>query len=307
LDEHVFQFVLALIVLTAASAAWIISRRSHVKSADFKRGVEALRLEFRRSIDEARTATTRRTTANRENLLSVIKPVDLAVTDLNLRLARLEEHADAVAIFMAGPQKQALEEKQQADARLRKLEQSLKALTDQLSLIEQTIDEATVRERESNNSIETINSHLMNTQRRVDELFPRLELGEKARADLGTLISLFVKQLKRVDINSAETVLRVADLDSLRSKVTGLEERLSSILDRENYRSTGNSTRNINDIISDATPKVGDEVGSIETNNGSENASILERPPTSTEDAPREPSIQGRSRSDNSSADHHPT
>jgi chromosome segregation ATPase len=307
LDEHVFQFVLALIVLTAASAAWIISRRSHVKSADFKRGVEALRLEFRRSIDEARTATTRRTTANRENLLSVIKPVDLAVTDLNLRLARLEEHADAVAIFMAGPQKQALEEKQQADARLRKLEQSLKALTDQLSLIEQTIDETTVRERESNNSIETINSHLMNTQRRVDELFPRLELGEKARADLGTLISLFVKQLKRVDINSAETVLRVADLDSLRSKVTGLEERLSSILDRENYRSTGNSTRNINDIISDATPKVGDEVGSIETNNGSENASILERPPTSTEDAPREPSIQGRSRSDNSSADHHPT
>ena len=307
MDEHVFQFVLALIVLTAASAAWIISRRSHVKSADFKRGVEALRLEFRRSIDEARTATTRRTTANRENLLSVIKPIDLAVTDLNLRLARLEEHADAVAIFMAGPQKQALEEKQQADARLRKLEQSLKALTDQLSLIEQTIDEATVRERESNNSIETINSHLMNTQRRVDELFPRLELGEKARADLGTLISLFVKQLKRVDINSAETVLRVADLDSLRSKVTGLEERLSSILDRENYRSTGNSTRNINDIISDATAKVGDEVGSIETNNGSENACIPERPPTSTEDAPHEPSIQGRSRSDNSSADHHPT
>jgi chromosome segregation ATPase len=307
LDEHVFQFVLAFIVLTAASAAWIISRRSHVKSADFKRGIEALRLEFRRSIDEARTATTRRTTANRENLLSVIRPIDLAVTDLNLRLARLEEDADAVAIFMAGPQKQALEEKQQADARLRKLEQSLKALTDQLSLIEQTIDDVTVREQESNNSIETINSHLMNTQRRVDELFPRLELGEKARADLGTLISLFVKQLKRVDINSAETVLRVADLDSLRSKVTGLEERLSSILDRENYRSTGNSTRNINDIISDATPKVGDEVGSIETNNGSENASILERPPTSTEDAPHEPSIQGRSRSDNSSADHHPT
>ena len=307
MDEHVFQFVLAFIVLTAASAAWIISRRSHVKSADFKRGIEALRLEFRRSIDEARTATTRRTTANRENLLSVIRPIDLAVTDLNLRLARLEEDADAVAIFMAGPQKQALEEKQQADARLRKLEQSLKALTDQLSLIEQTIDDVTVREQESNNSIETINSHLMNTQRRVDELFPRLELGEKARADLGTLISLFVKQLKRVDINSAETVLRVADLDSLRSKVTGLEERLSSILDRENYRSTGNSTRNINDIISDATPKVGDEVGSIETNNGSENASILERPPTSTEDAPHEPSIQGRSRSDNSSADHHPT
>jgi hypothetical protein len=147
----------------------------------------------------------------------------------------------------------------------------------------------------------------MNTQRRVDELFPRLELGEKARADLGTLISLFIKQLKRVDINSAETVLRVADLESLRSKVTGLEERLSSILDSENYRSTGNSTRDINDVIGDATPKAADGVDSIEANNGSENASIFEGPPTSTEEAPNEPSVQGGSRSDNGSANQHPT
>jgi len=304
LDEHVFQFVLALVVLTAASAAWIISRRRYVKSADFKRGIEALRLEFRRSVDEARTATVRRATTIVGNLHSVIKPIDSTVTDLAIRLARLEEHADAVAAYMAGPQKQALEENERSDARLTKLEQGLKALTDQLSLIRQTIDGATVRDQERNSSID---SRLTNTQRQVDELFPRLELGEKARTDLGTLISLFIKQLKRVNVNSTETALRVADLESLRSKVTGLEERLSSILDRGKCRLTEDSTRNFNDIITDPTPKAGGEVGLIETNNGSENASILERPPTSTEDAPREPSIQGRSCSDNSSADHHPT
>ena len=85
-------------------------------------------------------------------------------------------------------------------------------------MIEQTIDAATVRDQERNNSIEVINSRLMNTQKQVDELFPRLELGEKARADLGTLISLFVKQLKGVNINSAETAVRVAELESLDQK-----------------------------------------------------------------------------------------
>jgi hypothetical protein len=119
IGDYVFQVGVALVVLTAATAAWIISRRPrYVKSADYKRGIEALRLEFRRSIDEARATTTRRVTAIRENLLSVIKPIDLAVTDLNVRLARLEEHADAVATFMAEPQKQTLEEKQRVNARL---------------------------------------------------------------------------------------------------------------------------------------------------------------------------------------------
>ena len=307
MGEHAFQFGLALIVLTAATAAWILSRRSYVKSADFKQGMGALRLEFKRSIEEARAVTSRKATAINDNLLSVIKPIDSTVTDLNVRLARLEEHADAVEAFMAGPQKQALEENERIGTRLRRLEQRLNALPDQLSLIEQTIDAATVRDQERNNSIEVINSRLMNTQKQVDELFPRLELGEKARADLGTLISLFVKQLKGVNINSAETAVRVAELESLRSKVTGLEERLNSVLGRENHCSTGNSTSNNNEIIGYATPKIDDEATSIETNNRSENACIVEGPARSTEEAPNEPSVQGGNRSDSGKADLHST
>jgi chromosome segregation ATPase len=132
--------------------------------------------------------------------------------NLDVRLARLEERADETATKIAGTQKQSLEENERIAARLAGLEQNLTALSDQLSLIKQTIDGATVREQDIKNSIEAIDSRIMNTQTRVDELFPRLVLGEKALKNLGTLISLFVKRLKRVNANSTEIVQRLGDL-----------------------------------------------------------------------------------------------
>lgn len=296
--EYAFQFSLALVVLTVAIAALIVSRRRYVSSAEFKRGIEALRFEFRRSIEETRATSGRKAAAVRENLLSVIKPIDSNLADSAARLAKLEEHADAVETFMAGPQKQALEENEQIAARLTKLEQRLKAVTNELSLIEQTIDSAAVRDQDRNNSLEAVNSRLMSTQKQVDELFPRLELGEKARTDLGTLIGLFVKQLKRVNISSAETALRVADLQGLRSKVAGLEERLTSSLVREGRRSVENSTRDINDVVGDATPKMEDGVGSSETSDGSENAGVVEASTRSAEEPSDEPSLEGEGLSD---------
>ena len=304
LDQYAIEIGLALLVLITATAAWIVSRRRYVKSADFKRGIDALRFEFRRSLDDARTTTTKRATTIGDNLLAVIKPIDVAVTDLNVRLGKLEEHADAVSSFMVGPQRQALEDNERIDARLMKVEQTLKALIEQLSLLKQTIDKATVQGRERDNSIESLDTRLMDTQRQADGLFSRLELGEKARADLGTLIGLFVKQLKRVNVSSAETALRVADLESLRSKVSGLEERFSSAVDRDNDRSTENLIGNNSDFIGNPTPKQGDEVG--ETNNGSENINTFEQPMTATEEAPDESSVRVGNRSENGSADQHP-
>ena len=287
INDYAFQVGVALVVLTAATAAWIISRRPrYVKSADYKRGIEALRLEFRRSIDEARAATTKKATVVSDKLLSVIKPIDRSVTDLNVRFARLEERADAVEAFMAGPQKD--EENEQITARLRKLEQRLTALTDQVSLIEQTIDGTNLRDQERNNSLEAISSRLVSTQQQVDDLLPRLERGDKAREDQGGLISLFVKQLKRVNMYSTETAVRVAKLENLRSKVSGLEERLSATLDRENHRSAENSTTNVHADVGDAAPRTGDGASAIETNNGSS-----EEQPTSTEATAKEPSLNG--------------
>ena len=293
LGEYAVPFGLALVVLTGAFAALIVSRRRYVRSADLKRAIEALRLDFRRSIEETRATAGRKTTAVRENLFSVIKPIDSTLADLAARLARLEEHADAVDTFMTGPQRQALEANEQIAARLTKLEQRLKAVTDELSLVEQTIDGATVRDRDRNDSIEAMNSRLINTQKQVDELFPRLELGERARIDLGTLIGLFVKQLKRVNLNSAETALRVADLESLRSKVTGLEERLTSALLGKDYGSTGDFAGDINDVVTHTTPKTGDGAGSFEASNGSGNDGVAEESPTSTEEASNEPNLKG--------------
>ena len=304
MDQYAVEIGLALIVLTTAAAAWIVSRRRYVKSADFKRGMEALRLEFRRSLDDTRTATTKRATTIGDNLLSVIKPIDVAVTDLNVRLERLEEHADAVSSFMAGPQRHASEDNERIDARLTKVEQSLKALIEQLSLLKQTIDEVTAQERETGNSIESLDSRLMDARKRADGLSSRLELGEKARADLGSLIGLFVKQLKRVNVNSAETALRVADLEGLRSKVSGLEARLSPADTQDKFLSTGNSTENNNDFNSDATVKVGDAVDLSETNNGGENT--FEQPVTSANEAPDAAGVRAESHSENGSASQHP-
>jgi hypothetical protein len=206
-----------------------------------------------------------------------------------------------------------LRQNEEIDARLRKLEQRLTALTDQFSLVEQTIDGAGRRDNERNKSIEDINYRLVNAQKQVDELFPRLELGEKARTDLGALIGLFVRQLKRVNITSAETTLRVAELEGLRTKVTGLEQRLTSIVNPEN-----NSVGNNDDFVGNATPNPGS--GDInEANAAAENASTFEQRPASAEEAAKEATeeaakeateeaiVQVRSYSENGSAGQHPT
>ena len=300
LGDYAFQFSLALLAIALATAAWVVSRRRYVKPVDFKRGIDALRFEFRRSIDEVRAATARKATGVSDGLLSISKQMDSSMTDLNVRLARLEEYADTVEAFIAGPQKQVLKQNEEIDARLRKLEQRLTALTNELSLVEQTIDGEGRRDNGRNKSIEDINHRLVNTQKQVDELFPRLELGEKARADLGALFGLFVRQLKRVNINSAETALRVAELERLRTKVTGLEQRLSPTVDLDN-----GSVENNNDFIGDATPKPGS--GDInETNDAAESASTSEQRPTYTEEVCKEADLQIRSYPENGSAGQHP-
>jgi chromosome segregation ATPase len=300
LGDYAFQFSLALVAIILATAAWVISRRKYVKLVEFKRGIDALRFEFRRLIDEVRAATARKATGLSENLSSISKQMSSSVTDLNVRLARLEEYADSIEAFMAGPQKQAVKQNEEIDARLRKLEQRLTALTKQLLLVEQTIDGADRRDNERNKSIDDINYRLVNTQKQVDELFPRLELGEKARTDLGTLIALFVRQLKRVNINSAETALRIAELEGLRTKVTGLEQRLSSTVDPDN-----DSVRNNDGFIGDTTAKPGSS-DINETNDAGENASTFEQRPTSPEEASKEASVQIGSYSENGSAGQHP-
>jgi predicted nucleic acid-binding Zn-ribbon protein len=364
LSDFALRFGLALVVVTVASAAVILSRWNYAKSANLERNIDAFRLEFRRSIDASQAATIKIIAKTiHDNIFSVIKPIDSTVRDLDarlarlekqhadaataqmpgtqildVRLARLEEHADASAIQVldarlarleehtdatalhdldgrltqleeradatviqdldgrlaklkehtdatttqiATTQKQTLEENERIAAQVVGLkrdlmalngqQQNLTGLSDQLLLIQQTIDGASVREQDIKNSIETINSRVLDAEARADQLSPRLLLEEKARKDLGNLISLFVKRLKKVNANATELALRLSDLECrFRLKATQIEGR--HILERTESPSTS-TTEN---PIKDATLKAADGAGLTTEKSNGENGGVFE-------------------------------
>jgi chromosome segregation ATPase len=361
LSDFALRFGLALVVVTVASAAVILSRWNYAKSANLERNIDAFRLEFRRSIDASQAATIK--IIAKTIHFSVIKPIDSTVRDLDARLARLEkQHADAATAQMAGTQildvrlarleehadasaiqvldarlarleehtdatalhdldgrltqleeradatviqdldgrlaklkehtdatttqiattqKQTLEENERIAAQVVGLkrdlmalngqQQNLTGLSDQLLLIQQTIDGASVREQDIKNSIETINSRVLDAEARADQLSPRLLLEEKARKDLGNLISLFVKRLKKVNANATELALRLSDLECrFRLKATQIEGR--HILERTESPSTS-TTEN---PIKDATLKAADGAGLTTEKSNGENGGVFE-------------------------------
>ena len=364
MSDFALRYGLALVVVTVASAAVILSRRNYAKSANLERNIDAFRLEFRRSIDASQAATIKIIAKTiHDNIFSVIKPIDSTVRDLDarlarlekqhadaataqmagtqildVRLARLEEHADASAIQvldarLARPEEHTdatalhdldgrltqLEERadatviQDLDGRLAKLkehtdatttqiattqeqtleeneriaaqvvglkrdlmalngqQQNLTGLSDQLLLIQQTIDGASVREQDIKNSIETINSRVLDAEARADQLSPRLLLEEKARKDLGNLISLFVKRLKKVNANATELALRLSDLECrFRLKATQIEGR--HILERTESPSTS-TTEN---PIKDAALKAADGAALTTEKSNGENGGVFE-------------------------------
>jgi chromosome segregation ATPase len=209
--------------------------------------------------------------------------------NLDARLARLEERADETATHIAETENKSLEASERIAARLAGLEQNLMALSEQLSSIKQTLDEATVRQQGINDSIEAINSRVVDSQSRVDQLFPRLVVEEKALKDLGALISLFVKRLKRISANSTQTAVRLGGFEAhFHSKVRQLEEHCSSSLESNG----GPSTPGTEDRVEDATPKAADGAVPIETKTNGENAGF-ERPLTPSKESSNEANAEG--------------
>jgi chromosome segregation ATPase len=224
--------------------------------------------------------------------------------NLDVRLGKLEERADETATHIAGNQKQSLDQTERIAAQLAGLEKNLMELSDRLSSIKQTIDGATLREQDIHNSIEAISSRVINTQQRVEELFPRQALGEKALKDLGSLIGFFVKRLKRVNASSTEITMRLGDLESrFRSKLGQLEERHSSILERKD----GLATSKIEDLVEDATPKAAEATTPIAANTDGKNAEGFERETTPGQESSKKAIVEGEGRADNSRADQHAT
>jgi chromosome segregation ATPase len=300
-SDFAVRFGLALIVVTVAGAAIIISRRNYSKSAGLERNIDAFRLEFQHSIDSAQAATIGGVAKTiRENISAVVKPIDSGLRDLDNRLARLEqqqadataarmtgaqlldvrltrleEHADdhairnlearlaglekhteATADKIAGTQKQSLDENERIAARLIGLEQKLTAISDEqqhltgladrISSIKQTMDAATLGDQENlatlsdlQQNLTALSSRAHNSQTRLDELLPRLALGDKAREGQRVLLDLLVKRIKKQNENLTEMARRLADLESrLHAKVGEAEGHRSSILERPDSPST---------------------------------------------------------------------
>ena len=222
--------------------------------------------------------------------------------DLDVRLGRLEQRADESATQIVADQKQSLEQSERIAAQWAGLEQNLMELSDRLSSIKQTIDGATLREQDTHSSIEAISSRVINTQQRVEELFPRQALGEKALKDLGTLIGFFIKRLKTVNASSTEIALRLGDLEShFRAKLGQLEERHSSVLERKD----GLATSKIEDLLEN--PKAADATMPIAANTDGKNAEGFELATTPGQESSKKAIVEEEGRADNNRADQHAT
>jgi archaellum component FlaC len=230
-----------------------------------------------------------------------------AIQDLDVRLVKLKEHTETSASQIAATQRQALEENERIAAQLVGLkrdlaalgdqQQNLTALSGQLALIKQTIDGTTAREQDIKNSIEAISTRVLDAQTRADEFSPRLLLEEKSRKDLGTLISLFVKRLKKVNANATEIALRLSDLECrFRLKATQLEER--HILQATDSPPTSDIANPIKDenAANGAAP--------IAASSDGQNGGVL---PPSSKESSNEASVEGEGRSEHSRAEQHAT
>ncbi len=245
LNQYALYFGLALILLVAASAAGIVLRKrglgkgrakdkSNVEFADFERGIEDLRREFRHSNDAAQAATRRATTIG-ENLISIIKPIESSLRDLNARIIRVEQQGSETAAVVPGLQKLLSEDNGRIAIQTEASQQRLMALTDQLSLLEQMIQEVKVRGESNDNATIVINAGLADIQRQIDVLIPRLEFGERARTDLSTLHDSFAQTLNALTASSDQIAQRIADLEQrLQLTDAAFEARLGSMRAPEN-------------------------------------------------------------------------
>ena len=242
---------------------------------------------------------------------------DGAIRNLADRFAGLEKHTEATASQITGTQKQALEENERIAARLIGVEQKLTAvseqlsaigrtveaatlsqqenlatladqqqnmtaLSDQFSSIKQTIDKPNIPEQDIKDSIDTVSSRILHTQTRLDELLPRLVLGDKARQDQATLIGLLVKRIKKLNAKLSEVALRIGALEiRLPLKAPQLQEHHSSILEGSDRAITGKPE--------DQASKAVDDAVATATEADGQNGGILQ-PPTKGEESPNEAS-----------------
>ena len=206
MSDFALRLGLALVVVTVACAAIIISRRNYAKSANSERSLGAFRLEFQRSIDAAQAATIK---TIRDNIFSVIKTINSTIKDLNGRLARLEERADETATHFAGAQN--------LEVHLARLEQHLDATATYTENLEARLARLEERADETATQIagtENLDARLARLEERADETATQIA---------GTQ-NLDVR-LTRLEERADETATQIAGTQDLDVRLGRLEQR----------------------------------------------------------------------------------
>ena len=197
------------------------------------------------------------TLSHQENLAS-LSDQQQNMTELGEQLSSIKKSVEGAAL-----------REQDHVASLGDQQQNLTALSEQLSSIKQRIDDATAREQEIQTSMDGVSSRLLTAQTRLDELFPRLLLSDKARQDQGALIGLFVKRTKKFNATLSEMAVRIGDLEnSFRAKANHVEKREVSIVEASDASSTGK----VEDQVNNA--KAPDGIMPIEAKIGSQNGGL---------------------------------
>jgi chromosome segregation ATPase len=179
LSPYTLLIALALIVIIAA-AAWAVLR----EFSSIRRRLEAV---------ESNATTLEKIG---QNVIAAVKPIELALKDLNSRVVVLEERTTANDQLLSelmssvAQQQSVLDEKEVVLAELNiRVGEQLATITHQLSTVEQMIERETTLNAERSESIGDIDAKLSGVDNRIAALTRRLELGEYKRGELSELIA----------------------------------------------------------------------------------------------------------------------
>ena len=167
-----------------------------LKIIEFERELEAIRSEFRQSAENVQS-TARNAARIGENVIAAVKPIELALRDLNGRIIALEGRtATTDPLFTNsrssdGEQRDIADETDRAfaeiDVRLKRIQQQLTTVIDQHSTLEKMFEGVTAWKNESSEMIGSIDVRLAAVDGYIESLARRLDQEQKERADLSTL------------------------------------------------------------------------------------------------------------------------
>jgi chromosome segregation ATPase len=217
LSPYTLPIALTLIVIVAV-AAWAALR-------------EFFRIRKRLEAAESNATTLEKIG---QNVIAAVKPIELALKDLNGRVVVLEDRTEANDLRLSeltssvAQQQSTLDEKAfvLADLNVR-VDDQLATITRQLSTIERMIERETTLNAQQSESIGNFDAKLTVVENRIAALARRLELGENKRAELSELIAFMPESITRLDSASdhtAETLRNLGrDLATIHSKLAERE------------------------------------------------------------------------------------